>query len=333
MLDMEFIVTMGIPRKDNKEGEGHRYGKAVLQIIDWETKTLKNEITYEPPDMHVGIGLSRQYKGGCLYRGRFYVVTNTEVLVYDTKDWSLQEVVSLQSFNDLHGVHVDDDHVYVCNTGLEMVQIFSHDFTLIDEINMASTPTYERFDRTVDYRMIATTKPHEAHINHIFCLDGEKWVTRGLLTDAIRLHDDKDCFDLKQVGRAPNDKVICHDGIARDGKLYFTTVNGHIAAFDIRSCKQVLDIDVREVAGKAGYGLGWVRGLEVVGNRAFLGTTKIRTSTFKEYTRWIVYGEERKMPSSILEINMDQLVLKEVYPLENYEGHAIYSIIKNGEGA
>jgi hypothetical protein len=329
---MEFIVTMGIPRKDNKEGEGHRYGKAVLQIVDWETKALKKEITYEPARMHIGSGLSRQYKGGCLYRGRFYVVTNTEVLVYDTNDWSLQAVVSLKNFNDLHGVHVDDDHIYVCNTGLEIVQVFDHDFRLIDEINMATTPTYDRFDQAADYRMIATTKPHETHINHIFCLDDEKWVTRGLLTDAIKLHDAKERFDLQQVGRGPNDRVICHDGIVRDERIYFTTVNGHIVAFDIHSRKQILDIDAREVVGQAGYGLGWVRGLEVIGNRAFLGTTKIRSSTFKEYTRWIVYGEERKMPSSILEIDMDQLTVRDVYQLENYEGHAIYSIIKNSSG-
>jgi hypothetical protein len=326
---MEFIVTMGIPRKDNKEGEGHRYGKAVIQIIDWETKGLKQEITYEPPDMHVGAGLSRQYKGGCIYRDRFYVVTNTEVLVYDISDWSLKMVMSLSSFNDLHGVHVDDNHVYVCNTGLEIVHVFDHDFQMIDEINMATTPTYERFDRAVDYRMIATTKPHEAHINHIFCLDGEKWVTRGLLTDAIKLHGSRDSFNLKGVDRGPNDKVVCHDGIVRGEKLYFTTVNGHIVAFDTRSRKQILQIDVREVAGRAGYSLGWVRGLEIVGNRAFLGTTKIRSSTFKEYTRWIVYGEERKMSSSILEIDMDQLIVLGVYEMENYEGHAIYSIIKN----
>ena len=64
-----------------------------------------------------------------------------------------------------------------------------------------------------------TTKPHQAHPNHVFQLDGQPWVTRFNQRDAV-------CLETGE--RMPIDAQRPHDGTPHNGGVYFTTIDGHI---------------------------------------------------------------------------------------------------------
>jgi len=319
---MKLIVSMGIPVEDyDRRPYGARFNKAIIQVIDWDNKTVLEEIEHIPSKENLGADVSTMFKGAMVKGDYYWVVTNTEVLKYNWKTWELEDIYSDKTFNDLHAVLPLDDHIMICNTGLEMIQIFDYKWNLLQEVNLASVPTYERFDRNTDYRTVGTTKPHEVHANHIFELDNEIWVTRGR-HGAARLND----FSAKIT----MDVGLCHDGLVREDKIYFSTVQGHIMAVDRRTLEIEDDIDINKDS-PAGKQIGWTRGLEVVGNKAYLGITKIRGSKFKEYTKWIVKGEGILMPSSMLEIDLGTKNIVDTYKMQNYQDAAAYTIIRHPE--
>jgi hypothetical protein len=82
-------------------------------------------------------------------------------------------VISPPSFHDLHGVTIVDDEIAIANTGLDMVQFLDLSGRIVREVNLASVPTWERFDRATDYRRAVSTKPHEIHPNYLFQIDGQ----------------------------------------------------------------------------------------------------------------------------------------------------------------
>jgi hypothetical protein len=77
-----------------------------------------------------------------------------------------------------------------------------------------------------------------------------------------------------------------------------------------------------------GRNIGWTRGIEVVGLKAYVGITKARHSKFKEYTKWMLPNRRGSMPSSILEIDLRTHKVTGAYEITGFHGCAIYSIIK-----
>lgn len=312
---------MGIPHKniDTLE-EGRRFIKAIILVIDWKRKKVIKEIAYEPPPENLGPGISRMFKGACIFKDRYYVVTNTELLGYDLNNWKLQQVVSHPSFNDLHGVFVDDNYTYLCNTGLEAVQLLKNG-SIIQTVSMADTPTWERFSDKTDYRAIPNTKPHESHINHI-CLFNEKlWVTRFQKRDAVAL------WDISQKISMPVD-VGCHDGKVVEDSVFFTTVNGHMLEFDSNNLRLKKNYNVNSYADS---GIGWTRGLEIHGGYAYLGVSALRHSKFKEYAKGIIKGRAHQlMPSSLLKIDYQNEKIVDQFNIP-YRRAAVYTILKHPE--
>lgn len=308
---------MGIPHKNiDQLKEGSRFIKAVIQIIDWDGKKVIKEMAYDPPAEHLGEGISRMFKGAFLFKNRYYVVTNTELLEYNLDNWHLENVITHPSFNDLHAVFVDNNYIYICNTGLEVVQLLKNG-KIEQTFNMADTPTERRFSEKKDYRTIPCTKPHEAHINHICSFTGGIWVTRFQKRDAVSL------FDQSKKLTMPVD-AGCHDGKVVGRSVFFTTVNGHIIEFDTHSLTLKNDYDINAYASK---GIGWTRGLEIHGGYAYLGVSALRHSRFREYAKGIIRGREHQiMPSSLLKIDLKNQKIAGQLTL-SYRRAAIYTIL------
>jgi len=318
---MQLIVSMGIPAKNYRTAkEGFRYNGAVIQIIDWEKKKIVKEISYTSPPEHLGEGLSMQFKGATIFKDKYYVVTNTEILAYDLATWALERVASDRTFNDLHGIMVTNDFLYLCNTGLEMIQILNHDLEIVGEINLACKPTWAHFNKKTDYRKIATTKPHEIHVNHAFMINDDLWVTRPHKFDAINPLDPREKIPLMPDSG-------CHDGIVRGNFIYFTSVNGHILKVDIEKRQVVQDINIGNLVNGP---LGWTRGLEVVGSQAFVATTALRGSKFKKYLKWILEPNSKsKIPTTLFQIDLSKEVVVNSYKIAEYSGSGVYTILKH----
>jgi hypothetical protein len=218
------------------------------------------------------------FKASTRVGNRLYACTSTEVLVYSVPEFQQLHYFSHRYFNDLHHVTVDPHgQLVVVNTGLDMVLVMSDSGDVLAEYSVGEEFVWTRFSKDIDYRKVLTTKPHKSHPNYAFFLDGSLWVTRLEERDAICLTEVEPPIKLR---------ALPHDGIVRDGKVYFTTVDGHILIFSARNKALEYCVDLNTISGKD-KALGWCRGLEVMEPGIIVaGFTKLRRTRFHEKLIW-----------------------------------------------
>lgn len=229
------------------------------------------------PEHRAGEG-SHCFKAATFTDERAYLCTDTEVLVCALPDLRIERVLSLPCFNDLHHVVPGPrGTLFVVSTGLDSVVETTLDGELVRIVHVLGGSTWDRFSRGVDYRKVASTKPHRSHPNYVFFRDGEPWVTRFEQRDAVPLADS---------GRAaaPIAPAGIHDGHAHEGRVLFTGVDGRVVGVgpegDVTLDVALSGHDERGAAG-------WCRGLLPEGDRAWVGFTLLRFTELRHNLSWL----------------------------------------------
>ncbi len=162
------------------------FQKGVILRVNLERGSVERCVEYiTPPDACLEDS-SITFEGGVVQGDRLYTCTRTEALVYQIPQLALLEHVSLPCFNDVHHVRPSKDgNLIVTSTGLDMVVETTFDGKILHEWGVLGESPWARFSRDVDYRLVATTKPHRSHPNYTFYLDDALWVTRCNQKDAV----------------------------------------------------------------------------------------------------------------------------------------------------
>ncbi len=81
-----------------------------------------------------------------------------------------------------------------------------------------------------------------------------------------------------------------HDGHVLGCDIYFTTVNGRVLRFDLRSGKMRC-FDLNKIDNTYdGRPLGWCRGILPLGQKAWIGFSRIRYTALRQNLDWIRRG-------------------------------------------
>lgn len=259
--------------------------KGVIIQMNPERKISRRLVEYvSPPEVCAAELPAILFKSAFLLDNKLFTCTSTEILVYELPGFHLLHYISLPCFNDLHHVYpTRDGTLLVAVTGLDMVAEVSTDGKLIREWNVLGEDPWQRFSPNVDYRTVATTKPHRAHPNHVFQLDDEIWVTR---------FEQRDAVSLTRAGRRIDIAIQRpHDGYVFGDSIYFTTVDGHILLANRKTLQVEKTFDLTEMGGPAGQILGWCRGLLPIDQRlVWVGFTRVRPTKFRENLAWAKNG-------------------------------------------
>lgn len=309
---LKLLVTLGHPKDQVPHLQAQR--RAYLGLLDWDTQRLDREITFESDPKHMSARFPR-LGAGSFYGERFYTCSPTEVVVYDVANWEVTEVFSRSSFNDLHHVHVNAEHIVVVNTGLERIEFLDHAGKLVGAQSVLNEDTWERFNRDIDYRLIDSTQPHEVHCNYLTENNGEYWVT-SLKAGVFRLgsHHDRLKFDMGDP----------HDGKIVGEHVYYTTTNGKVVVRSRSNMKVHRVIDVQQLMGRE-FPIGWCRGVEVVGDRLFVGFTRIRRSRWRSFGHWIKH-QDKTLSSRIVEVDLKKNCYVGAFEFGRDPGCTIFSI-------
>lgn len=303
---MKLVLSMGVrPR-------ARRPLAPRLRILDPDRGALVHEVSlvasHPPPD---GDQATAPHLDGDV----LWQPTRTAVHRVDVRSWEIREVLSHRLFHDVHSVAPGPAGWLVTCTGHEAV-------VEVDEAG----EVLRRFDLGPprgpgqDFRDLPhdAFKPHAVHPNRAFVLDGRTWVT---------CLGERACIGLDHDGRIDLPGPP-HDGVLREGLLWFTTTDGHVVAVDPVGLEVVRTLDVHAL--DAGEGMpGWCRGVEVVGDRLFVGMTQLRKSRWREAARQAVRGASgRKRPTRVVELDWRAGVLRDVH--EVGEEGVIYGITAVG---
>jgi hypothetical protein len=256
-----------------------------------------------------------------------WLCSQTEVLECAFPSFEIRRVISLPCFNDLHHVTPGPDGtLFVAVTGLDAVAEVSREGELIRLVSVLGDDPWERFSRDVDWRKVATTKPHRSHPNYVFFLDGRPWVTRFEQRDAVPVDD-------LAAGRfLVGEKNGIHDGNLHGRMLHFTSVDGHLLTFDLDSGEKTdLDLnDIREPDDDRP--LGWCRGVLPTGDGSvWLGFTRLRHTKLRQNLSWIRHGfrtteHHRGLPTRIALYDPKQRTKRREIDLEPAGLNAVFSI-------
>ena len=325
-----FIITGAMTRPNaSKLGEGKLYEKA--RLVRYHTEDRHTEILLEIneggehyPDETPNL----EFTAATLSGDKLYLCTDTEVFIYSYPEIKLIKTASYPVFQNIHHIAPLGDVVAVTSTGLDSVVLLDkEDLSFKEIISVLDPNEYEnapwhKFSKTVDYRKVHSTKPHQAHPNHTFMLDDEIWVTRFNHRDAVCLRDVSQKIDLAIYG--------VHDGHVIGDYIYFTSVHGNIIIVDkyTRKVEEVIDLNVIEDVGMP---LGWCRGFAMVNeNTAMIGYSKLRDTKIKENIAWVkefVRGTTRLLHTRVVTYDLDKKEKIAEYLMPKGSIDAIYSII------
>jgi hypothetical protein len=281
---MARLYVLGARQKKlllQKEEEWNLYQAALILELDTETGQVKTCVEYKTPESARSTDkASHVFKAGTLCGHTLYACTSTEVLIFRLPEFEQIGYVSLPSFNDVHHVTpASDGNLLAVSTGLDMVVKFTPQGEVLAEWPVLDEVLWSRFSRAVDYRKVASTKPHKSHPNFVFQLGSEVWATRFTQRDAICLTSPGKRIEI--------DVQRPHDGLVRGERIYFTTVDGQVAIANRHTLQVDQIIDLKPIDGQQSL-LGWCRGLLPVDeHNIWVAFTRVRKTNLQENILWV----------------------------------------------
>jgi hypothetical protein len=305
------------------EEEWSLYDSALILEVNPETGVVVNRLEYKSPEAaRADLNSSIVFKSGTLVGNTLYACTSTEVLIFELPGFHRSGYVSLPCFNDVHHVTPSSDgNIIAVSTGLDMVFKFTPDGEILAEWCVTDEPPWSRFSKSIDYRKVESTKPHQSHPNFAFELEGELWVTRFRQRDAICL--------TKPGGRIEIAVESPHDGLLLGNRIYFTTVDGRVVIVNAHTRTVEHMIDLKENGDRNAL-LGWCRGILPLDDRkAWIGFTRVRKTKIVENVLWVRNVFRDHMITKPTHIALYDLVenrcLQEI-DLEPYGMNIVFSI-------
>ncbi len=327
------LITGAILRENGYElGEGKYYGNAILLKLNLDSGHIEELLNISTgsqytPDEHPNL----EFTIGDVENDKLWLSNDTEIRLYSYPKLELLKTYSHPCFQNVHSVSVKDDKLYITSTGLDMVVILDKNTgNIIETINTENKPTWHRFSPDIDYRKVYSTKPHQCHPNYIFWLNEQPWVTRCTPEDAICLSDQSKRINITRLSKKSlQESLSVHDGIVKDDKVYFTSVDGCIIIADIKSLAVIETIELYNIKG---YGdiRGWCRGLYIKNNLFYIGFSRLRKTKAKGKLAWLSRFSSYLSPSkesSVLVFDIDKRIITNDYSIPNEAIDAIYSIL------
>jgi hypothetical protein len=318
---LEKFYIVGAEQKNKVLKDWEQYKKGLILKVCPENNMAEKCLEYRSPsEVCTEENPSILFSAGTIHNNLLYVGTQTEILVYTLPDFKQVHYLSLPCFNDIHHVcPTAEGNLLVVNTGLDTVLEVSFTGEILNEWNVLGGNTWERFSPEIDYRKVASTKPHQSHPNYVFKLKDDIWVTRCLQKDAICLTNFNKRID---IGRA-----LVHDGVVFEDSLYFTQVDGHVVKVDLQNheAKQTYNLNNMTNTNNP---LGWCRGIKVLNSeQVVVGFTRIRPVRKTAPDGKVFWeGEYGVLPTRIACYDLKNEKLLWEQQLEEYHMNAIYSI-------
>lgn len=255
------------------------------------------------------------FKGARWDGDSLLLCTEREILRVAPGGWRVLDVLTHPWFNDLHDVARIQGRLHVVSTGLDTLLVLNDAGELVQHWPLGR----RRPERGQDYRA-RSTKPHEVHPNHVFEAEGRVWITRFHPCDAVAVGEPGVRLP---IGRPP------HDGCLHQGRVWFTTVDGHLVS--VAPGRRAVD-RILALPREASEPLGWCRGLHLEGNVAWVGFSRLRATRSRRHLArlrgwWRGHPVATDLPTRIGAYELSTGRARGAWSTEDVGLHAVFSVL------
>lgn len=274
----------------NQDWDG--YQKGLILLVDPLTAAVNIHFEYvSPPEVYANENSAISFQASTIQGTTLYTCTQTEVLIYTLPQFKQIGYISLPHFNDVHHVRpTPKGNILVANAGLEMVLEITQKGEVRRIWNVLGEDPWAKFSPNIDYRKVASTKPHRSHPNYVFYINDQIWATRFHQGDAICLNNPERRI---YIG---SERI--HDGVVYGNYVYFTVVSGKVVVANIETLQVEEIIDLNTLHAENAI-LGWCRSIYIQDDLAWIGFSRIRPTRFRGNVSWVVRGFKQDMPTHI----------------------------------
>lgn len=246
--------------------------------------------------------------------GTLWQAAHTEILRIDPETLDVVGRFSHRWLHNVHSVTPWSGGFVVTATSTDRLLWFDADGRL-DRVTALADRDLPGDDlRGLDHDAF---KPHRVHPNHATFVGDALWVTRFATRECRTVQGDR---------AIPLPEAMPHDGRLREGLLWFTQVTGRVVAVDPGTLQRRVELDLAALTGESRM-LGWCRGLDVVGDRLFVGFTMLRRPRHREVVRLLWRGlRGQKLPTRVVEIDWPRERYVRQIELGNAAGGTIYAV-------
>lgn len=311
---MRWWLTMGDLQSDDGcivELTWARSGLSATEVLRYRA----------PADRRVW---GKGFTGGEFGRDGFFVPDFNSVYKIDATG-RIDLLFTRPDFNDLHHIAWNAESLWVTNTGLDRIDVFTADGCFLG--GKALAPSVEEYERRGQPGQIGSYFREDAslpfhrrrvqdgvHPNHVGVWQGVPVVTT-LLDRTLRRLD-----DFTTVVTTPGHP---HDGIEYDGLFWITCTDGRVFAYEhaYGSIHVRHRLDLFASTGQ----VGWCRGLWVGATMLLVGLTRM---AFAPNTNWPARPFEQTR-TAVLAVDRENGSLLDVLDLAAYGAHPkLFSIVR-----
>lgn len=330
-------------------------GDGSIFELDANDGSAREILSFDPPESlrvpHKGFtGAAWTMREG---RGDLLICGSAAVYRFDGATLAHTGTLAQPSFNDLHGVTVHGDRMYVVNTGLDCVEVFEIDGKFFGSIGFeapwlmskrqaGAVPTHDEWTRMHNAGwagLDATFKPEQpagsyfhtdpelpfckrqqldfVHPNHAWMHEGRLFVT-SLVRRSVT-----DVFGWREVLSTASPP---HDGIVVNGEHLLTRVDGYVERrpADALGADPTV-IDVTAISGVS----GWCRGVYEDKDLLWVGFTEIRHRPGHMWDR----GQLEKTQTAVVAMDRRTNEVVRVFDLGVEGRHSkVFSVVAPGAG-
>jgi hypothetical protein len=165
----------------------------------------------------------------------------------------------------------------------------------------------------------ADDQTHLSHPNYAIEIGDDIWVSRPFQEDLQCVTNPDRRVPFRGQG---------HDGMQKDGKIYFTTVNGTVHIVDQDTMRLEDVVDLNQIDDRK-YALGWTRGiLPLEDDLCWVGFSRLRPTRLQDNLSWVRHGfSQFYLPTRIALYDLAKRILLREIETETSGVHAMFSIL------
>jgi hypothetical protein len=225
------------------------------------------------------------WRGGKLHNDYLIATDWQDLHYFNIKTWKYKRKFQKKTFNDLHYVEVNNNKLYVVNTGLDAIEIFNTPMNpQFEDLIFLFKKNPKLFkQRDLDKNGIYSTKlkikPHSAHPNCIAFDNGRILVN---CFGKEQRHNTGEIIELNTGKKVMTKTFDCHDGIFYKNDFYLTRTR-HSTILKIENLRnRSYPVKRPDRTYRIG-GKGWWRGMVIHDDKAYVfasdGYRKKKTTT------------------------------------------------------